>query len=83
MPAAGWQLVRRELFAATRGIAARTEYEGRGEGGDMTLKLDRQCEDIVFEELERLAAAGAALSAVSEERGEVGLGIGRRRATAS
>ena len=37
----------------------------------MTLKLDRQCEDIVFEELERIAAAGTALSAVSEERGEV------------
>ncbi len=65
-----------ELFATTKGIAARTQYEGRGEGGDMTLKLDRQCEDIVFEELERIAAAGAALSAVSEERGEVRLGEG-------
>ncbi len=65
-----------DLFAATRGIAERTEYEGRGEGGDMTLKLDRQCEDIVFDELERLAAAGVAMSAVSEERGEVLLGSG-------
>ncbi|MCB0875081.1 MAG: inositol monophosphatase family protein [Solirubrobacterales bacterium] len=65
-----------ELFAATRGITERTEYEGRGEGGDMTLKLDRQCEDIVFEELERVAAEGAAIAAVSEERGEVSLGSG-------
>jgi myo-inositol-1(or 4)-monophosphatase len=65
-----------ELFATTKGIAARTRYEGRGEGGDMTLRLDRQCEDIVFEELERIAAAGASLSAVSEERGEVRLGDG-------
>jgi myo-inositol-1(or 4)-monophosphatase len=65
-----------DLFATTRGIAARTQYEGRGEGGDMTLKLDRQCEDIVFEELERIAAAGHVLSAVSEERGEVVLGHG-------
>ena len=65
-----------DLFATTRGIAARTQYEGRGEGGDMTLKLDRQCEDIVFEELERIAASGHALSAVSEERGEVVLGDG-------
>ena len=65
-----------DLFATTRGIAARTHYEGRGEGGDMTLKLDRQCEDIVFEELERIAASGVALSAVSEERGEVRVGTG-------
>jgi myo-inositol-1(or 4)-monophosphatase len=65
-----------DLFERTRSIAERTEYEGRGEGGDMTLKLDRQCEDIVFEELERIAAAGTALSAVSEERGEVTLGGG-------
>ncbi|MEZ5073336.1 MAG: inositol monophosphatase family protein [Solirubrobacterales bacterium] len=65
-----------DLFARTRSIAERTEYEGRGEGGDMTLKLDRQCEDIVFEELERIAAAGLPLAAVSEERGEVRLGAG-------
>lgn len=65
-----------DLFAATRGIAARSHYEGRGEGGDMTLQLDRQCEDIVFEELERIAATGVSLAAVSEERGEVVLGAG-------
>lgn len=65
-----------DLFAATQSIVERTEYEGRGEGGDMTLKLDRQCEDIVFDELEQLAAAGVSMSAVSEERGEVSLGSG-------
>jgi myo-inositol-1(or 4)-monophosphatase len=64
------------LFVTTRGSAARTVYEGRGEGGDMTLKLDRQCEDIVFEELGRIVAAGTSLLAISEERGEVVLGDG-------
>jgi myo-inositol-1(or 4)-monophosphatase len=65
-----------DLFAATVGIADRSRYEGRGEGGDMTLELDRRCEDIVFEELERVAAGGVCLAAVSEERGEVVLGAG-------
>ena len=66
----------RELFDADRSSASRTEYEGRGEGGDMTLALDRRCEDIVFEELEAgLSSAGApAVIAVSEERGEVAIG---------
>jgi len=63
-----------DLFAASVSISERTVYEGRGEGGDMTLELDRQCEDIVFEELETVAAAGHTLLAVSEERGEVRLG---------
>jgi myo-inositol-1(or 4)-monophosphatase len=65
----------RELFAATRGIANRTAYEGQGEGGDMSLVLDRRCEDVVFEELEReLAGGGPSVLAVSEERGEVAIG---------
>lgn len=63
-----------DLFAASLTIAERTVYEGRGEGGDMTLELDRRCEDIVFEELEAIAGGGHALTAVSEERGEVRLG---------
>ncbi|MGI8728286.1 MAG: inositol monophosphatase family protein [Solirubrobacterales bacterium] len=66
----------RELFAATLGIAERTVYEGRGEGGDMTLELDRRCEDVIFDELEALADEGASLLAVSEERGELTLGKG-------
>jgi myo-inositol-1(or 4)-monophosphatase len=64
----------RELFAAVRGSAARTEYEGIGEGGDWSLVLDRRCEDAVFAELEALAGQGASFSAVSEERGEVAFG---------
>lgn len=64
----------RELFAATPGIAERTVYEGRGEGGDMALAIDRRCEDIVFAELEGLHADGHEFIAVSEERGEVAFG---------
>src|SRR4029079_6597229 len=59
----------RELFAARRGIAARTVYAGIGEGGDRSLAIDRACEDIVFDELDALHAQGHALSAISEERG--------------
>lgn len=66
----------RRLFEATPGSAERTVYEGVGEGGDHTLVIDRQCEDMVFAELERLAAEGASFVAVSEERGEVEFGTG-------
>lgn len=69
-----------ELFAAERGSRARTVYEGRGEGGDMTLALDRRCEDAVFDELERVVDGGAGpLLAISEERGEVRIGAGEAR----
>jgi myo-inositol-1(or 4)-monophosphatase len=64
----------RELFAATPGIAERTVYEGRGEGGDMALAIDRRCEDIVFAELEALHSGGRDFVAVSEERGEIAFG---------
>ncbi|HSS04902.1 MAG TPA: inositol monophosphatase family protein [Solirubrobacterales bacterium] len=62
------------LFEQTPGSAARTVYEGVGEGGDHSLAIDRRCEDAVFEELEELAAAGASFIAISEERGEVVFG---------
>ena len=66
-----------DLFAATPTIAERTVYEGRGEGGDMTLALDRSCEDIVFEELDAVASAGGhCFLAISEERGELQVGEG-------
>ena len=65
-----------ELFATVASSEERTVYEGVGEGGDHTLAIDRQCEDIVFAELDRLAAAGASFGAVSEERGEVSFGDG-------
>jgi len=66
--------VQRRIFAEHRGIAARTQYEGIGEGGDRTLVIDRLCEDAIFAELERLHRAGHEFSAVSEERGEVTFG---------
>jgi myo-inositol-1(or 4)-monophosphatase len=64
----------REIFAAVRGVAARTEYEGVGEGGDRALAIDRRCEDAAFAELEALAAEGLSFQVVSEERGEVAFG---------
>jgi myo-inositol-1(or 4)-monophosphatase len=64
----------RELFAAERSIAARTVYDGVGEGGDRTLAIDRRSEDIVFAELERLNEEGLEFTAISEERGEVRFG---------
>ena len=66
----------RELFAADPGIDARTRYEGVGEGGDRSLVIDREAEEIVFAELERLHRAGAEFTAISEERGEVVFGDG-------
>jgi len=66
----------RDLFQEYRGIAVRTVYEGMGEGGDRTLEIDRLCEEIVFEELDRLHAEGHDFTAISEERGEVALGDG-------
>jgi myo-inositol-1(or 4)-monophosphatase len=65
-----------DLFAGTRGIEARTVYEGVGEGGDRTLEIDRQAEDLVFGELGILHEAGADFTAVAEERGEVEFGDG-------
>lgn len=63
----------KKLFVSNPTVTERDQYEGTvGEGGDRTLLLDRQCEDIVFGELERLAESkGAAFTAISEERGTV------------
>jgi myo-inositol-1(or 4)-monophosphatase len=66
----------REIFAAAPSSEERTVYEGVGEGGDRTLAIDRRCEDVVFAELDSLAAQGASFVAVSEERGEVRFGAG-------
>jgi myo-inositol-1(or 4)-monophosphatase len=46
---------------------------GRGEGGDMSLIIDRAAEDAIFEQLEAL---GEPLTAVSEERGRVSINGG-------
>ena len=69
----------RELYDSTRGIAARTQYAGVGEGGDRSLVIDRQAEDIVFGELEALHRDGAEFTAISEERGEVAFGSSQNR----
>jgi myo-inositol-1(or 4)-monophosphatase len=66
----------RPIFDEVRTSEERTVYEGVGEGGDRTLVIDRRCEDVVFAELDRLAAEGASFVAVSEERGEVEFGGG-------
>ena len=80
---ADWPAICRRIVAAQRPIfeevrtsEERTVYEGIGEGGDRTLVIDRRCEDVVFAELDRLAADGASFVAVSEERGEVTFGSG-------
>jgi myo-inositol-1(or 4)-monophosphatase len=80
---ADWPGICRRIVAAQRGIfervatsEERTVYEGVGEGGDHTLVIDRECEDEVFAELDRLAAEGHSFVAVSEERGEVAFGVG-------
>lgn len=80
---ADWPAICRRIVAAQRPILAeartseeRTVYEGIGEGGDRTLVIDRRCEDVVFAELDCLAAGGASFVAVSEERGEVSFGSG-------
>ena len=80
---ADWPAICRRIVAAQRPIFAeaktreeRTVYEGIGEGGDRTLVIDRRAEDVVFAELEQLAAEGASFLAVSEERGEVSFGSG-------
>ena len=71
-----------KLFAARPTIDERTEYDGVGDGGDHTLVIDRDCETIVFEELEdAVRVQGTALTAVSEERGEVEIGDGDHAAT--
>ena len=80
---ADWPAICRRIVAAQRPIferartrEERTVYEGVGEGGDRTLTIDRECEDVVFAELEQLAGRGASFVAVSEERGEVEFGSG-------
>ena len=61
----------KDLFGESDTLEERDDYDGVGEGGDNTLVLDRQCEDIVFAELEELSTEGAAFTAISEERGTV------------
>lgn len=66
----------RGLFGEVVGQAARTDYEGIGEGGDRSLVIDRRAEDLVIAELEKLAARGQPMHVITEERGRVELGAG-------
>ncbi|HYN49599.1 MAG TPA: inositol monophosphatase family protein [Thermoleophilaceae bacterium] len=63
----------RSAVGELAGRAERSVEQGRGEGGDMTLAVDRAAEDAIFTELE---SCGLPLVAVSEERGEVSLNGG-------
>jgi myo-inositol-1(or 4)-monophosphatase len=63
------------ILAARPTMAERVVETGeRGQGGDRTLEIDAAAEAAVFAELERLHAAGARFTVVSEERGTVDYG---------
>jgi myo-inositol-1(or 4)-monophosphatase len=65
----------RDRLAAVIPRAERLEETGTtGEGGDRTLVMDRDAEDVIFAELERLHEDGARFTALSEERGTVEFG---------
>jgi myo-inositol-1(or 4)-monophosphatase len=76
---ADWlEICRRAEAAAQRAVeacpaAGRAESMGRGEGGDVSLVIDRAAEDAILGELEQ---TGLPLTVVSEERGEVRLSGG-------
>jgi myo-inositol-1(or 4)-monophosphatase len=81
---ADWLTVCRRAVAGLRGIftgRATTEQRAietgsRGEGGDRTLEIDAEAEELVFIELQRLHDQGFRFHALSEERGEVDFGGG-------
>jgi len=58
----------RSALARFPDTVQRSERIGRGEGGDMTLAIDKAVEDSVFDSIEEL---GESVRVVSEERGEV------------
>src|SRR3954464_341302 len=65
----------RDMLADRPTIVERVKETGtRGEGGDRTLLIDEAAEDVVFAELDKLHAAGARFTAISEERGVVDFG---------
>ncbi|MBX5440529.1 MAG: hypothetical protein IRZ32_03260 [Solirubrobacteraceae bacterium] len=68
------QAIRARLDAPQTRSQRLAETGTIGGGGDRTLVLDADAEEIVFGELERLHAEGRAFVAVSEERGEVAFG---------
>jgi myo-inositol-1(or 4)-monophosphatase len=76
---ADWLEISRRAEAAARRalqrypLAARSRSTGRGEGGDVSLVIDRAAEDAILAELE---ATGLPLTVVSEERGHLELAGG-------
>jgi myo-inositol-1(or 4)-monophosphatase len=77
---ADWLDICRRAEAAARralhsypDLAARSRSTGRGEGGDISLVIDRAAEDAILAELE---LTGLPLTVVSEERGRVELAGG-------
>jgi myo-inositol-1(or 4)-monophosphatase len=65
----------RTMLARPKTVAQRAAETGTtGGGGDRTLVLDADAEDVVFAQLERLHAEGLEFVAISEERGEVRFG---------
>jgi myo-inositol-1(or 4)-monophosphatase len=58
----------RRALALFPGFAERSREAGRGEGGDMTLAIDRAVEDAVLAELEGF---GVGATVVTEERGQL------------
>jgi myo-inositol-1(or 4)-monophosphatase len=77
---ADWLALSRRALEGVRAALARYPTTadrgaetGRGEGGDMTLVIDRAAEDAIFAELDAL---GHPLTAISEERGQVALAGG-------
>jgi myo-inositol-1(or 4)-monophosphatase len=79
---ADWLGACREAVEGLRGVlqAAGTTEEraretgSRGSGGDRTLLIDSAAEQVVFDQLESLSAAGFRFHALSEERGEIDYG---------
>jgi myo-inositol-1(or 4)-monophosphatase len=79
-----WLGASRRAAAGLRGLLEgrpssgerRIETGRRGKGGDPTLVIDAEAEELVFDELRRLNEAGARFTAVSEERGMVDFGAG-------
>jgi len=79
---ADWLTACRTAVQGMRGVLAEhptsvervIETGDTGEGGDRTLVIDSQAEDVVFAELDRLHGEGFRFTAVSEERGVVDYG---------
>src|SRR5436309_10803920 len=65
----------RRVMAASSTTTERAEETGsRGSGGDRTLVIDQSAENVVLAQLQELADAGFAFTAISEEKGEIDYG---------